>query len=146
MKRVGYVVVLLALAIAIVGYFAVPTRMELVSAPPLGFFESNSKWDSKRIEIERRLASAYWDCAVVTIQWKYPYGVSLPEDPPGEFRVEGRALSEAQKLAPQARERYWLRLQRVWHQRQSWHEERIWNLTWLTNPFEFWHKALDTKN
>jgi len=145
MKRVAYVVTLLALASTVVAYFAIPTRMELVPMPPVEFFEARPEWDARRLEIEQRLARAYWDCAVVTIQWKYPYGLRLPEDPPGEFQIDARLLADARKLAPQSRERYWKRLQNVWHLRESWHRVRVWNSGWLTKPFEFWQGAIGTK-
>jgi hypothetical protein len=145
MKRVGFVVILIALLVVVVAYFAIPTRMELVSTPPSEFLQARSEWDAKRREAEAQLARAYWNCALVTLQWKYPKGVRLPETPPAEFHVDARELADALKLVPQSRERYWQRLREVWRMRQSWHRVRVWDLDWFTKPFEFWRKVIGPK-
>ena len=54
MKRVGYVVVLVALSGIIVTYFARPTHMELVSSPPTEFLRTRPEWSTKRREAESR--------------------------------------------------------------------------------------------
>jgi len=144
MKRVGYVVILIAMFVVTVAYFAIPTRMELVSTPPSEFLQARAEWDAKRREAEARLARAYWDCALVTVQWKYPPGVNLPEKPPAEFQVNARVLADALKSAPQSRDRYWQSLRKVWGLRQSWREVRVWDYGWLKKPFEFWREAIDT--
>ena len=104
-RRIGLWVILIALLVVVVAYLSIPTRMELVSTPPSEFLQARSEWNAKQREAEARLARAYWDCAFVTLQWKYPYGVSLPEKPPAEFQVDAGMLAGAMKLAPQSRER-----------------------------------------
>ena len=142
MKRVGFLVIIISLFLAVVAYFAIPTRMELVSTPPVEFLQARPEWDAKRREAEARLARAYWDCAIVTLQWKYPYGIPLPENPPAEFQVDVRVFADAMKLAPQSRNRYWQRLGEVWRLRQSWHEVRVWDFDWFTSPLKFWRKVI----
>jgi hypothetical protein len=122
------------------------TRMELAPTPPSEFLQARSEWNAERREAEAQIARAYWDCAVVTLQWKYPHGLSLPEKPLAEFQIDARSLSSALKLAPQSRDRYWQRLRKVWGLRQSWKEVRVWNFDWLTKPFEFWRGLKEKKD
>lgn len=144
-RRVGLWVILIALLPLAAIYFSMRSRMELVPAPPDEFFEVRPEWNAQRRDAEAHLARAYWDRAVATIQWKYPYGFSLPEKPPTEFQIDVRALSHTAKLAPQSKERYWQRLRKVWGLRQSWRETRVWNTDWLTRPFDFWRGLKDKK-
>ena len=59
MKRVGFVVILVALFLGVVAYFGVPTRMELVPNPPAEFLQDRPEWDARRREAEGQLARAY---------------------------------------------------------------------------------------
>ena len=43
MKRFGYLVILIAVFLVIVAYFFIPTRMELVSTPPIDFLDMERK-------------------------------------------------------------------------------------------------------
>lgn len=146
-RKVCLWLTLIALPIVVAIYFLIGSRMELVHTPPGEFFEVRPEWNAERRNVETQLARAYWECAVVTVQWEYPYGYSLPQKPPPEFQVDFRALSsDAAKLAPQSRERYWRRLRKVWGPRQSWREVRVWKTEWLTGPFKFWWGLKDKKD
>jgi len=92
---------------------------------------------------EEKIARAYWECAVDTIQWKYGYSDSLPQDPPSEFRANlknegvfwvglskafiwvGKLLHKGGEMrtdtniighaaAPSTRARYWDKLRQAW--------------------------------
>lgn len=43
--------------------------------------------------LEQRIAHAYWDSALMNIQWKYPRGHSLPVAVPPEFGIDAPALA-----------------------------------------------------
>jgi len=146
MKKVGLWSILIALLPIAAIYYSMRSRTELGPTPPSEFFEVRPEWNSERRDVEAHLARAYWDCAVVNLQWKYPYGFSLPEKPPPEFQIDVRALSHVKKVAPQSRERYWQRLRKVWGLRQSWREIRVWKTDWLTRPFDFWRGMKDKKD
>ena len=127
-------------------YFSMRSQTELDPTPPSEFFEVRPEWNAERRDAEAHLARAYWHCAVETVQWQYPYGYGLPQKPPPEFQIDVRALSHAEKVAPQSRERYWRRLRKVWGLRQSWREIRVWKTDWLTGPFDFWWGLKDKKD
>jgi hypothetical protein len=142
MKRIAFVLILVAVSGGIVAYFVRPTRMELVSTPPPEFLQPSPEWDARRREIEAQVARAYWECALVTLQWRYSYGVRLPETPPDEFQVESRVPAAAVKLARQSRQFYWDRLRKAWDLPQSWRQVRVWDFEWFDKPLEFWKRAI----
>lgn len=145
-KKVGPWLIFIALLPFAPIYLSMRSRMELAPTPPSEFFEVRPEWDAGRRDAEAQLARAYWDCAVVKVQWEYPFGFISPEKLPPEFQIDVRALSHAAKLAPQSRERYWQRLRKVWGLRQSWRETRVWKTDWLTRPFDFWRGLKDKKD
>jgi hypothetical protein len=145
-RRVSLWLFLIALVPFAAIYFSMGSRTELDPTLPSEFFEVRPEWNAERRDAEANLARAYWDCAMVNLQWKYPYGFSLPEKPPPDFQIDVRALSLAKKVAPQSRERYWQRLRKVWGLRQSWREIRVWKTDWLTKPFDFWRGLKNKKD
>ncbi len=57
----------------------------LRSEMPAAFFEQDQK--SQGSSQERKIAWAYWESALMNVQWQYPYSHPLPSDPPSEFQV-----------------------------------------------------------
>lgn len=84
--------------------------------------------------LEQRAAQAYWNCAVTLIQWRYPFGSSLPDTPPDEFNTGGEQAGGV-KSVQNSEIRYWRRLRRFWDMPSSWTKSREWSTQWLTDPF-----------
>ncbi len=127
-------------------YLSRHSRMELVPSPPNDFSEVRLAGKAGRQAAEARLAPAYWACAVETLQWEYPHGFELPEEPPAEFNIDAGALPDSIKGAAQSREFYWRQLRKVWGLPQSWKSVYVWDFEWLTKPFEFWLSLLDQQH
>src|SRR5438093_7442337 len=84
---------------------------------------------------EERIARAYWDCAMLRIQWKFAHGQHLPEEPPREFAV---ALPDSvgTTLDASSRIRYWRKLQSVWYMPTVWHKTYEWDFNWIMDWIE----------
>jgi len=91
----------------------------------------SSGWDAKRRASEKRLALAYWELAVRFVQWRYPYGESLPASLPTEFNLEGKDLRrDGLAVSAATNARYWQRLRQVWDLPQTWQRSYEWNTGW----------------
>jgi len=101
---------------------------------PPQFVDIPASAGPKQREAEERLAQEYWSCALTVIQWKYPYGLQLPDSPPEQFRVYTELAPGSEPISS-SRVRYWHRLQRVWLQPSSWVTSQTWSTDWLTKPF-----------
>lgn len=125
-------IVLLALAIA--AYASIRSEFRLRSQMPAEFFDGSRVPAAKRAA-EEKIASAYWNCAVNQVQWKYGYAHRLPEQPPVEFVVTPEQVGSAahdQGL----RARYWQKLRDVWGISTVWHKEYEWNSSTLQNSLQ----------
>jgi hypothetical protein len=100
---------------------------------PVEFFDPGVL-PAARVTTEKRVALAYWRCAVMQIQWEYGYARRLPADPPANFVIR---TEEAGALAndPVPRARYWRRLQEVWDVPSSWQHHYEWSTISLRESF-----------
>jgi hypothetical protein len=118
-----------AVPVFLVICLAIHPVMRLRADPPAEFFGVSPGWDAKRRLDEERLARAYWDKAVHSIQWKYKFGTNLPDEPVSEFALGGRKPdAAASKPDIDSRVVYWRRLQRVWLLPQAWQKSYEWNI------------------
>jgi hypothetical protein len=119
--------------ILVIALFASSYRAKyhLRTEMPSGFFERENK--SQKPSLEQKIAWAYWESAVMDVQWKYPYSHSLPTDPPAEFRVDASALGP-KASDPATRDLYWRQLQRVWNEPDTWKKDYGWDFSWVSDP------------
>jgi hypothetical protein len=98
---------------------------------PAAFFQQDKK--SERQSLDQKIAWAYWESALMNVQWKFPYSHLLPVDPPAEFQVDAKALGPMAS-DPATRMLYWRRLQRVWYLPETWQKDYGWDFSWLGDP------------
>lgn len=118
---------IVVLVLGLVGYASFRSEFRLRSDMPLEFFDPSAV-PAQRREAERTIASAYWDCAVKQIQWKYGYAHRLPDRPPDEFAVAVNSFENAAA----AREFYWGKLRAAWSNSSLWEKKYEWNTISLT--------------
>ena len=99
---------------------------------PPAFFSAGSASASQR-DLEKRIAWAYWESAVMDVQWKYPHGRPLPPDPPLEFRINAQALGPTAS-DPATRQFYWRRLVQIWYSPDTWTRDYGWDWSWTSDP------------
>jgi len=104
--------------------------VRLQSEPPPEFIDRNPGRSRQHAQPEKRIARAYWESAVQSIQWKYAADKSLPADPPPEFRINAR-LAELSDGINVDRDFYWRRLRDIWQQPETWQISYGWNTEWL---------------
>jgi len=110
-------------------------KSHLTSKMPEAFFPGTSSTQIRPGEYDKRIAWAYWETALMNIQWKYGRNSSLPADPPPEFQVDVKAFEPATS-DPELRQFYWRRLQLVWNSPDSWKDEYEWDFGWVRDPVE----------
>jgi hypothetical protein len=98
---------------------------------PAGFYQQDRS--SRRPSLDEKIAWAYWETAVMDVQWKYGYAHPLPPDPPEDFQIDAKALGPTAS-DPATRMLYWHRLQQVWYLPETWSEDYGWDLGWLSAP------------
>jgi hypothetical protein len=121
-------IILLFLLFVFVGGSHREGRYHLRTEMPAAFFQVDT--NAKRPSIEERIAWAYWETAVMEIQWKYGYYHPLPSDPPAEFQIDARALGP-EAADPATRMLYWHRLQRIWYLSETWQRDSGSEFSWL---------------
>ena len=124
---IPFIVVILLFASSYRAKYHLRTEM------PQAFFAEDTK--SQKPSLEEKIAWAYWESALMDVQWKYPHSHVLPMDPPTEFRVDATALGPKASDAA-TRELYWRHLQRVWYEPDTWQKDYGWDFSWLSNPAE----------
>ncbi|MBV9183373.1 MAG: hypothetical protein JO356_18890 [Acidobacteria bacterium] len=124
-----YPAVVLGLLIAV----SYHPRYHLRRDMPPGFYEPSPTITAAQKRLEERVAWAYWESALMDVQWKYPHGHPLPYDPPPEFQVNALAL-EPVASDPVTRQVYWRRLQHVWYDPDTWAEDYDWDWEWANQP------------
>jgi hypothetical protein len=112
-------------------YLSTRPHVRLRADMPPQFVDIPASAGPKQREAEERLAREYWSCALTVIQWKYTYGVRLPDSPPEQFQPNTQ-LAPCSEPISSSRVRYWHRLQRVWLQPSSWVTSQTWSTDWLT--------------
>lgn len=125
--------VLLILLVLVLGYIAfvyVHPTYRLRVDMPADFLDTPASLSPDKRAAEEKLARAYWYCVVTVIQHNYRYGDPLPLAPPPEFKIT-ESLAGAKD--PNARLRYWHRLQRLWYEGGSWSQGQLTDFGWLTD-------------
>ena len=75
------------------------------------------------------VANEYWRSAVAIIQWKFPFGTMLPDEPPPEFRLlPGTHTRTA--IADAARQQYWNKLRQLWSHPELWQRKLDFDVSW----------------
>jgi hypothetical protein len=103
-------------------------RYHLRTEMPAAFFPVDT--NAKRPSLDERIAWAYWETAVMEVQWKYGYYHPLPSDPPAEFQIDATALGP-EAADPATRMLYWHRLQRIWYLSETWQRDSGSGFSWL---------------
>ena len=122
------------IAVAVAAYASIHSEYRLRSEMPAEFLDVSHVPAGKQA-VEEKVARAYWNCAVMQVQWKYGYARRLPEEPPEEFVVtadQAGVLANDQAV----RARYWRKLRDVWGISVVWHKEYEWNMDTLRNSFQ----------
>lgn len=128
---------LIALAAGLFAYASIKPTFRLRTEMPPQFADATA---STQQSTEAKIARAYWDCAMIQVQWKYVYGQHLPEEPPRAFVIASEEFGEAAR-DPVTRARYWRRLQAVWFMPGAWHKTYEWDFSWLItwiDPTQRW--------
>ena len=112
-------------------YLSTRPHVRLRADMPPQFVDIPASAGPKQREAEERLAREYWSCALTVIQWKYTYGLRLPDSPPEQFQPSTQ-LAHGSEPISSSRVRYWHRLQGVWLQPSSWVTSQTWSTDWLT--------------
>lgn len=108
-------------------------KYHLRSDMPREFFSIPSGDTNSKRSLDQKIAWAYWESALMNVQWKYPHGQTLPPDPPAEFRIDAKALG-ASAGDPGTRQFYWRRLQQVWYLPETWQKQYTWDVDWASDP------------
>jgi hypothetical protein len=122
-------------------------KSHLTSKMPEAFFPGSSSTQVRPGAGDKRVAWAYWEIALMDIQWKFTRNSTLPADPPPEFRVDVKALEPATS-DPELRQLYWRRLQLVWNSPDSWKDDYQWDFGWVRDPVEGiadWARAISRR-
>jgi hypothetical protein len=117
----------MAAVLGIVAYASFQPTLKLKSEMPGAFINESSSWSPQKRTQEEKIARAYWQCALNSVQWNYGFGHRLPDDPPPEFLVTEKDVGTAASDVG-SRDRYWHNLQRVWNLPNSWEESYGWDL------------------
>lgn len=122
-------------------------KYHLSSKMPDAFFPGSISASAPPTDTEKRIAWAYWESALMDVQWKYSRNGSLPPEPPPEFRVDGKALGPATS-DPAIRALYWHRLQTAWASPDTWTTDYQWDFGWVRDPVtgvEEWGRELSRR-
>jgi hypothetical protein len=109
----------IAAVVGLIVYASFQPTLRLKQEIPKAFMDDISSWPPQKRAQEEKIARAYWQCALNTVQWNYGYGHHLPDDPPPEFLVTAKEVGTAVNDTG-SRMRYWHNLGRVWYQPNSW--------------------------
>jgi hypothetical protein len=125
--------ILLAVPTVLFAYASSRPVARLRPEMPASFVDPRRHANARQRAQEKRVAQAYWDCAVTLMQWQYTYGSPLPNEPPDDFQVD-TADAISWQAPPDSRLRYWRRLQKLWNSTDAWTTWREWSMRWLTEP------------
>ena len=124
-RRKHDILIIVVLVLAIIAYGAIRSEFRLRPDMPIEFFDGSGLAPPKRAS-ERKIAEAYWKCAVKQVQWKYGYAHRLPDEPAPEFSVS------ASKVGPVANDQairryYWQKLGSTWNVSGAWTTQYEWS-------------------
>ena len=123
---------LLLVGVALVlAYVFIRPVARLADNPPAEFINPRPEWDAERKAVEHALAFAYWQRAQTVVQWNYPYGSELPEQPPPEFKIDTSQFRGTPAAVAESQARYWRRLRTVWDRPDTWKTSYQWNTGWV---------------
>ncbi len=81
------------------------------------------------------LADQYWVLAVQVIQWKYPFGTALPQNPLPEFTATPDIIARDRSAAG-SRQQYWNLLRQLWSRPEVWHRTLEFDIGWVVRALE----------
>jgi hypothetical protein len=124
-RRKHDILIIVVFVLAVIAYGAIRSEFRLRPDMPIEFFDGSGLPLAKRAS-ERKIAEAYWNCAVKQVQWKYGYAHRLPDEPAPEFSV---SASEVGQVAnDQAiRRYYWQKLGSTWNVSGAWTTQYEWS-------------------
>jgi hypothetical protein len=126
--------VLLALAGLFV-FESIRPVMHLRSDPPPSVIGARLNEDASQYQSQLRMARACWDYAIHSVQDIYPYGGSLPNEPPPRLKGSSRKPTALSALC-------WPRLRVAWTQPESWERKYEWSTDWITDPNSSFQQTL----
>ena len=126
-------IVIVLLSAGLFFYASIKQTFRLRGEVPTQFIDTTSSSEDQPGAV--KTARAYWDCAVVHIQWKYGYGYPLPAEPPPEFTLT-KGDYDSVASDPVTRARYWHKLQVVWPIPSTWRKTYAWDFNWITDWIE----------
>ncbi len=116
--------------LAITGFFVVGSIhpvMRLRPDPPPSVVGASLNPGGTSDESQMRMARACWDYAIASVQDLYPYGGTLPRNPPSALKGKSGKASAISVLC-------WPRLRNAWTRPESWVRTYKWSTDWFTNP------------
>lgn len=141
--KIGTGLVLLIIAASSFTYLTYRPVARLRPEPPRSFIDTHKDWDTKRQAAEERVARAYWSVAIEKVQVKYPFGTSLPDDPPPEFTIANKDFpSGGFEKSPTTRARYWQKIRETWGLPQAWDKSYRWSLMWFYDGLVSFQQAI----
>ena len=111
--------IFIATVLGLVVFASFQPTLRLKHEMPKMFMDDISSWSPQKRAQEEKMARAYWQCALNSVQWNYGYGHRLPDDPPPEFLVTAKEVGTAASDTG-SRLRYWRNLERVWYHPNTW--------------------------
>ena len=113
-------------------YASIRPVMRLRNDPPAEFFEIGADWRPAQRVAEERLARAYWQRAVHSVQWKHSFGTPLPDTAPPEFTIQEKGSQPGTgEASAVVRTRYWQKVRKVWPLPQTWDKSHEWSTAWV---------------
>lgn len=122
-RRRGWLIVALGLA-SLFCYESIRPVNHLRLNPPPGFVEARSGLEATELRKRERMARSYWEMAVNSVQYSYPFGTALPRTPPPDFRLQDEG-------DPGTRILYWGKLCELWNQPATWATSYEWDTDWV---------------
>lgn len=130
--------VLLSVLLVLAGVFfynSIYVVMRLRPDPPPFVIGAKLSSDKAAYRSQVGMARGCWDYAIGSVQKDYPFGRSLPKNPPPRFKNGTRNPSEVSVLC-------WPRLRVAWTRRESWVRSYRWNTQWITNSQRSFRRTL----
>lgn len=141
--KIGAGLVMLIIVAGLFTYLSYRPVARLRSDPPRSFIDTQKGWDAKRQAAEGRVARAYWSVAIEKVQVQYPFGASLPDDPPPEFSIADRdPPAGGFDKSSATRARYWQKIRETWGLPQAWDKSYRWSLMWFTDGLVSFQQAI----
>lgn len=128
----------LYVVLALIGFFvfeSLESVMRLRSDPPQYVVGARVNKGDSQYESQLRTARACWNYAIESVQDKYPFGSSLPDNVPPILRGSNGKASELSVLC-------WPRLRGAWPRPESWVEKYEWRTDWISDPDSSFRQTL----